>query len=65
MFQHLFQNLSITALLLNEEEEKETETECIWVHNILKKQKIEGIFEMFYSDTYLTKKQNFINISRF
>jgi hypothetical protein len=54
----LFKDLACIALLLDEEENKRSKHNCIWVHEILRKRKIEGEFA-----NWLMRQKSFLNLS--
>jgi hypothetical protein len=46
----LLKDLTCIALLLDEEENKRSKHNHIWVHEMLRQRKIEGKFAMFYRE---------------
>jgi hypothetical protein len=48
--QLLFKDLACIALLLDEEENKRSKHNSIWVHEMLRKRKIEGEFATLYRE---------------
>jgi hypothetical protein len=48
--QLLFKDLACIALLLDEEENKRSKHNHIWVHEMLRKRKIEGEFATLYRE---------------